>query len=180
MQTIPGADAAVGGRLQDILGYHPSDLRFTGSGVALHQSAADSVMVEGAFDRVTFGMVQYPCAICDREAGPGLGCDFCLRIICPPHARVTNCCWFTICPECSCHCGAPPVGHRDRRGDVYPDRAEDRVYSYSGVDGGERRDAITRIGAPGPLRLAPSPQGPAQRIPLSVRVCRMLRDELLD
>ena len=52
----------------------------------------------------------WPCAFCLRESGPGSTCDFCDRIVCPLlHATLTNCCWMTICPQCSCRCNPPPV-----------------------------------------------------------------------
>ncbi len=60
-----------------------------------------------------------------------------------------------------------------------PGHDEDWVLSRGGDDGSASSGATTRMGDPRSLRLAPSPQGPAQRIPLSVRVCRTLRDELL-
>ena len=52
---------------------------------------------------------RWPCFMCQQESGPGLTCDFCGRIVCPPHSSTTLRCWFCICPECSCYCHGPPV-----------------------------------------------------------------------
>ncbi len=49
------ADAAVGKRLQSILGYHPRDLRLTGRGTMLHQSLADSAMTREAAEGQRLG-----------------------------------------------------------------------------------------------------------------------------
>ena len=52
----------------------------------------------------------WPCCICNRESWPGSRCDFCYRIVClVQHASLTDCCWKTTCPQCSCHCNPPPV-----------------------------------------------------------------------